>query len=1435
MTGKLFLSHTHLDKQEAQTLRRALEDSGVGVWEDTLELRAGDSLGDLEAKVMGSRGLLLLWTRAANESEWVEREAGWAREARKTDPDFRLLVVLRDGGRVSARRLLGEELVFIPVEDAVEEAVPEIRRSLGVLAPSGRAAAAPARAPLLEELVISFSDARIDESAGRRRAAGRFRVHHLPAEGAGSRGGWRELESPLGPIEIEEIRWYLERYPGWPYGTFRDRAMALEAKLPEWGRALFDQTLGQSVEQTAAWRRATGRARRVVVEVEDTGGDGGSAAAAALLALPWELLADEEGYLFEGGLRARVVRRITRQASKPPLPPVDRLRVLLVLARPEEPGVSFLDPRASARPLIEALDPLGHRAELEVLSDGTFAALSQALTRADDAGRPFHVVHFDGHGIYDRTAGLGRLCFEHAADAAANKLERRAELIDADTLGALLRDRRVPLFVLEACQTAMAEEKATASVAARLLRAGVGSVLAMTHAVLVETARRFVGRFYQGLAAGERIGSAMVEAQRQLRADPGRGEVGGYGELRLEDWFVPVLFQEEDGDLQLLGGGGEADAAGLADQRRVREGELPPAPAHGFVGRARELLAVQRLLRDHRSLAVLGESGQGKTALAVECARWLLELRRFERVAFVGVEDRPDARLVLERLGRQLVPGYSVATEEGAGAAEERLRKARLPVERVLGERRVLLVVDNVESLISGPGPAADDAGEVFALLSGLARKGETRLLLTSREAPPAPLGGPVFRLDRLAKREGRELVTGVLARLGRAPAGKSGAQDEEWVDRLVEQVGGNARSLVLLAPLVTEQGLQVTAESMKAMMAELEARHPGARELSLLASVRLSLDRLPEPARTQVRGLAVFHGAMHFQSLARVIQVKDEETLDLCRQLVALGLANAEGPYLMPDPALGAAVADEVSLEERAGMERRWIEAALDLIAFLYDEQRGKDPRAAAVGTRIALTDLLAAVTAAERVAQEGGLSPHAVMNALTRLQQLVQRSGKVFTLAQLGDLRQRLAKRLYGWSHARFVSARAEIEQRDGTGDVAGALKLAHDLKERADAEGEAYPDASYDRALATALVGRMLDRAGRFEEALRSLDDAERRFFEMAAAGLSAAGAMVAVLHTERGDSLKHLWRLDEAAQSYQSSITLAEKLGAKRIVAVGNSQLGDIRRLQGRYQEALRAIEESRQTFVDLNEVDTVGRAWHRIGMIYHDAQQFDRAEDAFQQSLRIEVELGDKAGQAATLHHLGLLYGSSGRLEDAAKLLRQATTIHDELGDTFSEAFSLNNLAEIQRTLGRLDEARESALRAIELYASFGHAAKPWTTWSILHDIEAKAGRSDMAMEARSHAIELFAQYRRDGGAAQHPIGQLIAAVGEALRSRQLSHARDLIPPPERWQEDLLVRDALVAIIAGSRDPALAQDPRLDYDAAAELILLLESFGTAATA
>lgn len=80
----------------------------------------------------------------------------------------------------------------------------------------------------------------------------------------------------------------------------------------------------------------------------------------------------------------------------------------------------------------------------------------------------------------------------------------------------------------------------------------------------------------------------------------------------------------------------------------TRLGELPPEPETGFIGRSRELLALQRLLRRERYAVVRGQGGEGKTALAAEFARWMVRSHQIRRAAFVSVEMHSSRVAVLD-------------------------------------------------------------------------------------------------------------------------------------------------------------------------------------------------------------------------------------------------------------------------------------------------------------------------------------------------------------------------------------------------------------------------------------------------------------------------------------------------------------------------------------------------------------------------------------------------------------------------------------------------------------------------------------------------------------------------------------------------------------------------------------------------------------------
>ncbi len=228
--------------------------------------------------------------------------------------------------------------------------------------------------------------------------------------------------------------------------------------------------------------------------------------------------------------------------------------------------------------------------------------------------------------------------------------------------------------------------------------------------------------------------------------------------------------------------------------------------------------------------------------------------------------------------------------------------------------------------------------------------------------------------------------------------------------------------------------------------------------------------------------------------------------------------------------------------------------------------------------------------------------------------------------------------------WNHARFEAARTRIEQQLAGGRLREALDGAQQLLQRARAAGEqAYPDADYDLAMACCLLARVLKTAGGSEQALPLLDEARQRFEAVAKERASkAAEGMASVCFAERGDCLRDLGRLDEAAAAYEESIRRAEQLGDDREVAVGKGQLGTVRMEQRRYPEALAAYAEARERFTQLDEPGTVAVIWHQTGMVYQEAGQPEAAEDAYRKSLAIKVRLGNVAGQASTLSATGEL-------------------------------------------------------------------------------------------------------------------------------------------------------------------------------------------------
>src|SRR5262249_47833975 len=113
-----------------------------------------------------------------------------------------------------------------------------------------------------------------------------------------------------------------------------------------------------------------------------------------------------------------------------------------------------------------------------------------------------------------------------------------------------------------------------------------------------------------------------------------------------------------------------------------------PMPLTSFIGRASERQALGDLLKRERLVTTLGPGGVGKTRLAATVAAEIAD--DFEGVWFVDLVPVTDAAMI----------PASVTT--ALGVAEHPSRSLADALATWIGDRRLLVVLDNCEHLVDG-------------------------------------------------------------------------------------------------------------------------------------------------------------------------------------------------------------------------------------------------------------------------------------------------------------------------------------------------------------------------------------------------------------------------------------------------------------------------------------------------------------------------------------------------------------------------------------------------------------------------------------------------------------------------------------------------------------------------------------------------------------
>ena len=505
----------------------------------------------------------------------------------------------------------------------------------------------------------------------------------------------------------------------------------------------------------------------------------------------------------------------------------DALRVLAVFSQPTRTSVLALRrERYELGRLIRRLGATQKRmVELTVVQYGV---TRERLARIVDTGDGWDVLHLSGHG------GAGAFLLEHA--------DGSPDLVDVADLVDMLRPakRRVKLAVVSACESA-------AAVTAQTLR-----LIGLTgQAEQIEAGTEAAGSGGSGEAGDAKPGEGNAAAEGNTAAGATGVAVAlvdaldcavvamrypvddefaiGFGGLLYEhvlgrgqpvDVAVARALKGTSGVAVATPGLFGARAAGLRlrvpagtpdlDPDRTPTAYLPREPER-FVGRAAAMARASAALAPasgRTGVLLHGMAGAGKTSCATELA-----YRHRDSFAAIGFWQAPtradefdgavaDLAVTLEtQLGRYgfAMAGHIGSVQELAGFLP-RLRQ-------VLAEQGVLLVLDNLETLLTAEGTWRDPRWDpLIAALTG--HDGESRVIMTSRTVP-AGTGGDTLILPVHALSLGEAVALArelpnlrSLLHAGdgpvRAPAGSVAAVDRDRVRRVLHVVQGHPKLMEL-------------------------------------------------------------------------------------------------------------------------------------------------------------------------------------------------------------------------------------------------------------------------------------------------------------------------------------------------------------------------------------------------------------------------------------------------------------------------------------------------------------------------------------------------------------------------------------------------------------------------------------------------------------
>lgn len=1105
-------------------------------------------------------------------------------------------------------------------------------------------------------------------------------------------------------------------------------------------RELFSGELGTHFSTLRSQAEATGQSLRLRLRVDLN-------SAPELDDLPWELLHDENGFLILD--RHILLSRLPVGAPQVARPPLDTvLRMLVVIASPEDlPADMILSVDQEQDIILEALDPLSGSDSLHI--DFVEDACPQTLA-AFMQGSEYHILHYIGHGRFDKAQGKGVLLL-------TDEWGRQQWIENTEFARMLLQLGNDPrLIVLNACHTAkVAHHQGYAGLAQILITQGVPAVVAMQYRISDTSALTFARSFYGALASNHPPDLALAEARRAL----------GQGSEKLKrDFAAPVLYLNDFQAMSTRSMSRPIESVLWL----VNLGELAEV-AQGFVGRQRELWQIQESLvwEGQQALVLYGLGGIGKSALVGRLASRLSDRLRGVRV--IRMRETITSENILKEM-KGLLNDADIRDFDAVFCSHAPLEGKTRCLAQILSREPFLFILDHCEEILDNDQQVRDQT--LRRLLQMLLENvtAQSKFVFISRYDFDTTDGSPEARVAHLGL---GDLPFPVAVRvMNRYPA--LAKLPLSYKRQVYRTLGGHPYSLRLLAHYA-ERGASVD-----------EALAWARGEVKQIALLETIYSRLSSEAQRLIQCATVYAEAVPIPALACLMAQTEDARPDIhseVEEVVGWGLLTQQLGEDGPTYTLPTVVRDFVL--SRCASYSPASDPCLLERAAQYCEQRAQQ-------TRNVWTIL---------EAQRYYFQAHRYEEAADIVEEIAWALRRCGHLDLLESLLQQLIPHIKG---KRQAVARGQLAAvYEDTGRLSEAVSICEDLT-------DIFKGAGDDGNLALVLdqLGRLRFRQGQLETAESCYLEAKRlktglsweggliptliglgeiygaqSKYRNAAANFRQALALARKSRNLVGqaDALLQLGLLSlkqglyaQAGQRFQISRNIAQEAQYDAGVATALFHLGTVSRTRGNYREALQHYEESQRTARQIPDYALEVSADYELGKIHQRDGNYEQAKRSYRRAFRGFKAIGDVQGKESARYQLATIYHFQHRYRGARRHYRMYLSTMCQIGDRAGETQALIQLGETHLDERSYDEAEQYYHQGLQIAQEIENGELIAICQQQLGTVCLQQGRLNEAQSWLEAALKIRQDMGNPPGTAAtlHQLGTVHLQQGQYDKARQ---------------------------------------------------------------